>query len=188
MAQSTPPASSPSAVPNRVEFEVDSQEAVIVVLFGEQDLGSLDKLHLALDRAVAHQTRCVLVDLTACTFMDSTVITALLSVHARVEAQLGSFGLVVPDSKTPPARTIALMRLDEAMHVHASREAALRHIRHTAGVCDLRAESNQPDEWRAECSCGWKGEVRSGALALRRARSDAVDHTNRRGTRNAQPL
>jgi anti-sigma B factor antagonist len=119
MARSIPPADARS----RVVFDLHSPALAVVSLIGDHDLTTSDVLDQALARAAAARRRHVLVDLSACTFIDSTVIEALLRARARVEAQNGQFGLIISDPTTPPARAIALIRLYEVMPIFASLEA-----------------------------------------------------------------
>jgi hypothetical protein len=50
---------------------------------------------------------------------------------------------------------------------------------HETRIRDLRSRFGDPEQFAAECSCGWRGEPRGGANGGRRARRDATEHVDR---------
>jgi hypothetical protein len=50
---------------------------------------------------------------------------------------------------------------------------------HETRIRDLRLRFGDPEQFAAECSCGWAGEPREGANGARRARRDAIEHVDR---------
>ena len=67
---------------NRVVLEMHSDSVAIVSLFGEHDLGHYEQLKVAFDTAAVRR-RNLVVDLSGCAFIDSTVISLLLTRSAR---------------------------------------------------------------------------------------------------------
>jgi anti-anti-sigma factor len=57
-----------------------------VAVFGELDLATVDQVEVALDEAVAAQGR-VVIDLRACSFVDSRGIAALVKAALRLQDQ-----------------------------------------------------------------------------------------------------
>jgi anti-sigma B factor antagonist len=167
----------------RVELETPSASVAIVTLVGEHDVATSEKVAQGLKLA-ATRRRHVLVDLSPCTFVDSTVIGLLLGSHDEVTSDDGSFVLILPgDSGTHTARVLELMQLGDALVMHDSLDAALASLEHTVRVRDLRARFGEPDRFRAECSCGWTGQEQTGVLAMRHARADGTGHTESRPAR-----
>ena len=111
---------------NRVELEFRSPSLALVSLVGEHDLAGLEPLQEAL-AAATRRHRHVLVDLSDCVFLDSSVISVLL--HAQ--DHLGSdstFALIVPITSTLTARVLRVMRLDQTVRICASLEEALADV------------------------------------------------------------
>jgi anti-anti-sigma factor len=161
---------------NRVEIVLRSPSLAIVSLVGEHDLAQHEPLKEALETAAARRPN-VLVDLSGCVFLDSTVISLLLHTQDEVVAGGGHFALVVPDGSTHTARVLDVMRLGDAVPIHDSLEAAFMRVEHRVRVRDL---GGSHDAFGAECSCGWRGEAHTGVLAMRHARADATGHTTLR--------
>jgi anti-sigma B factor antagonist len=95
----------------------------VVSLRGEHDLSTQPTLTEALESAGAHSN--VLVDLSDCTFMDSTVISALLTTSRAAQAREELFAVVIPPERTHLSRLAEMTRLAEVFPVHASLAAAL---------------------------------------------------------------
>jgi anti-anti-sigma regulatory factor len=70
----------------------------------------------------------VLVDLSTCEFIDSTIIKALLAAHAQQLDSGGRFELVIPPEARQVERLAQLIRLHEVMPIHSSREAGVARI------------------------------------------------------------
>jgi hypothetical protein len=49
---------------------------------------------------------------------------------------------------------------------------------HTIQIRDQRLRFGDPEQYLAECSCGWIGEPRSGANAERLAKRDGAEHVD----------
>jgi anti-anti-sigma factor len=163
---------------NRVEIVLRSPALAIVALVGEHDLAQHAPLNEALETAITRRLH-VLVDLSECVFIDSTVISLLLNAQDRVARRGGMFGLIVPDGSTHTARVIEMMRLGDAVRIYPSLDEASARVEHRVDIRDFRANPGISDAFGAECSCGWHGDVRRGVLAMRHAREDATEHTAR---------
>jgi anti-sigma B factor antagonist len=93
---------------------------------GEHDLSTAPALVEALERAAGHAN--ALVDLSECTFIDSSVISALLRAAQAAQTRGDRFVLVIPPSQERVSRVADLTGLVELLDVRASREAALLSI------------------------------------------------------------
>jgi anti-anti-sigma factor len=99
-----------------VEFSPDraSGYAALVSLGGEHDLASTDDLRAALDPIFGN----VLVDLTRCGFMDSTVIGVLLAKLTDLKREGRRLDLVVPRDNVAIARVVDVVGMRGLLTVH----------------------------------------------------------------------
>ena len=133
--------------PSRVEVNAVSEQTVVVTLLGDQDLPVHGRLRAVLLRAGA--SRRVLVDLSPCGFIDSTVIAILLNARSRNGRRVE---LVVPNSGSV-ARTLNLIRVHKLLTVHETLDAALN--------CDAMLDasdeqSGTPAEVPPVRAAGWR--------------------------------
>jgi anti-anti-sigma factor len=113
--------------PGPVTIEIVSATAAVVTLGGDHDVASLD----AVDDAfrVAGAGRDLLVDLSACTFIDSTIIKLLLRTRRTLEVSGARFELVIdPTPSGHVARVAALMGIGEVIPTHDSRSEGIRSL------------------------------------------------------------
>ena len=106
-----------------VDLEILPAWGAVVTLRGEHDLSTDAELGRAFAQALRHAR--VLVDLSECEFIDSTIVKTLIAAHRR---QLGSGGrleLVIPPEARQIQRLAHLIRLDQIMPIHQSREAGI---------------------------------------------------------------
>lgn len=114
----------PKVPADDIEVEFHSATAAIVTLRGEHDLSS--KLEVARALATASGCRDVLVDLSECTFIDSSVISALLQASNRLHANGGLLELVIPGGAHQAIlRVFELMSLERLLPIHETRAAAI---------------------------------------------------------------
>ena len=88
--------------------------AALVSLRGEHDLATEAVLKDALSALFGD----VLVDLSDCTFVDSTVIGALIAAAQELEREGHTLSLVVPPENANVARTLEIVRIRELVRVH----------------------------------------------------------------------
>jgi len=164
-----------------VELEFRPPGIAFVALHGEHDLSSKQCLADAL--AAASAKRDVLVDLSDCTFMDSSVIAALFRARQTLNERGGRLELVIPQSATTIKRVADVTLLAAILPIHESRSAALARIRtgdHTIRIRDLRLKFGDSESYAAECSCGWTGDTRTRwQTAAREARRDGAVHVEK---------
>jgi anti-sigma B factor antagonist len=105
-------------LPDDVQVEVRParapQYAAIVSLHGEHDLATAP----ALRNALAPLFGDVLVDLSDCTFIDSTVIGALIGAAQELQREGHALAIVVPPENSNVARTLEIVRINELVRVH----------------------------------------------------------------------
>ena len=121
--------------PTSIDVETSSPPS-LVTLRGEHDVGSWTDVAFALAAAGAQST--VLVDLSECTFMDSTVITALLVAAKQLHARDGALEVFIPADAVAIRRTLELMNVDAMLSTHETREAAVASLAAKAVVARTR--------------------------------------------------
>jgi anti-sigma B factor antagonist len=111
--------------PPAIEVNVDSPPRVAVVtLRREHDLSTHPQIVAALERASGRPN--VVVDLSECTFIDSTVIRALFVAHRDITARGDRLAVVLPVTGSSIVnRAFDLMRLRDVLLVHDSLGEAL---------------------------------------------------------------
>jgi anti-anti-sigma factor len=113
--------------PDRIEVFHPGASLAIAELIGEHDLGHYEALKTALLGAAVRASN-VIVDLSRCTFMDSTVVNILLHTQHFVALHHGNFAVVLPSEEGPVARVADMMRLAELLPLHLSRGSAIASL------------------------------------------------------------
>jgi anti-anti-sigma factor len=90
------------------------QYAAIVILRGEHDLASTSALRAALSPLFGD----VLIDLSECTFVDSSVIGALVAASQALQREGHALSLVVPPENVNVARTLEIVRIGDLLRIH----------------------------------------------------------------------
>ena len=91
--------------------------AAVVSLRGEHDLATASQVSDAI-RAIDGN---VLVDLSGCTFIDSTVIGVIFARNQELEGSGQFLEIVAPRENTSIARTLELVRMRDVIVVHDAR-------------------------------------------------------------------
>jgi anti-sigma B factor antagonist len=84
---------------------------------GELDLATVSSLEAAVVRAVERKKFPILIDLGACTFIDSSVIAALLRAVARVEQADGSGPSLAVAAQAQPLQVLRLTAIDQRIPI-----------------------------------------------------------------------
>jgi anti-anti-sigma factor len=107
------------AVPGiEVEFGQAPAFAAVVKLCGEHDIATSEHLREALAPILGN----VLVDLSDCAFVDSSVITALVLDSRERARERQRLELLVPAANTTVTRTLELSGVTEVLTVHRALE------------------------------------------------------------------
>ena len=109
-----------------VDVRHDAPGIAVVTMRGEHDLSTTPEVADALAAAAAHSS--VIVDLSGCSFIDSTIIKELMKWHRIVGANDDSFAVVIPPTQGQVRRVAELARLGDHFELHASESSALAAI------------------------------------------------------------
>jgi anti-anti-sigma factor len=168
-----------------VEVDLSLPGVAFVTLHGEHDLSS--KQHISQAVAQAGARRDVFVDLSECTFMDSTVIASFFRARTQLELRNRRLELIIPPTAIAVRRVAEVTVLNAILRIHESRDAALASLRtggHAIVVKDIRARFGDVESYVAECSCGWRGQTHTGwRTAAREARRDGAMHVDEASSR-----
>jgi anti-sigma B factor antagonist len=99
---------------------------------GELDLSTAAQLGGPLDEATASPAAAVLIDLTDCTFIDSTGIALVVRAWQRVDASAGNGGeggLVLCSQNEQVRRVLEVTGLEHSLRVFATRDDAAAALR-----------------------------------------------------------
>jgi anti-sigma B factor antagonist len=99
---------------------------------GELDLSTATQLSGPLDEAVESPAAAVLIDLTDCTFIDSTGIALIVRAWQRVDAAAGNGGeggLVLCCQNEQVRRVLEVTGLEHSLRVLATRDEAIAALR-----------------------------------------------------------
>jgi anti-anti-sigma factor len=107
----------------RAALQVISQQTTVTTLSGEHDISTMHLLVEALVRAGERPN--VIVDLTPCSFLDSSILGVLFTASRDQQAG-GRFELVLPVRESGVNRAIDLTGVRDVMPVHESLADALR--------------------------------------------------------------
>jgi anti-anti-sigma factor len=141
-----------------IEVQIHSPSASVVTLRGEHDLSSRPELMLAL--AAASEHRNVLVDLSESTFIDSSIISALLLTSKRLQGRDGALELVIPPAARAMHRVMEVTGVQAVLASHETREGGIASIESQQPRRDVRRGSD-----RGAVSDARHGENENSALS-----------------------
>jgi anti-anti-sigma factor len=114
--------------PFQAEIDELGDGVVALRIIGELDQATVPALRLKLDPVVDDRGESLLLDLSACEFIDSSGLAAFVSARERVAVDGGrGFAVCCPDSQV--RRLLELTGLDRAMTLTDSRDDALAALR-----------------------------------------------------------
>ena len=114
-------------VVGEVRTELAGEGTAIVVLTGEHDLGTVPQVREAFEGAAA-DGKAIVVDLCATTFVDSSILGAVLEARRGAEGGARGFAVACDGSAEPVRRVLEVTGLAEELPVHPTREAALAAV------------------------------------------------------------
>ena len=109
---------------NDVEITMASASIAVISLSGEHDLGGYETLRTGFVLAAIRGSN-VIVDLSRCDFIDSTVISMLLHTETLVARDGGRLVLALPGEESSVTRLAEVVKLAELLPTYSSFDAAL---------------------------------------------------------------
>jgi anti-sigma B factor antagonist len=103
----------------------------VIAVEGEADMTTAVKFNESFFSAARSGVRRVVADLTSVSFIDTTMLNALVVGHRRMVRDHGSFAVVCNGPRV--ARVLEITGLRQILDVFGTREAAVAHVRHSAG-------------------------------------------------------
>jgi anti-sigma B factor antagonist len=98
---------------------------VVISLRGDHDLSTKPELIAALRRVRREPSAAIVLDLRQCTFVDSTIIGAILAAQRQVSAWESKVSVVLPADTSYVYRALSVVGLTALVPAHASIEGAL---------------------------------------------------------------
>jgi anti-sigma B factor antagonist len=129
MRHSTPEARAMS-VQVTEERPHDGPHTIRVV--GELDLATVSSLEAAVIRAVDSRSTPILIDLSPCSFIDSSVIAALLRAVERFDVH-GSTGSLAVAANAQPLELLRLTAIDQRVPIFDTASEAERELARSRG-------------------------------------------------------
>lgn len=111
--------------PFTVEIESLDADVRLFNLRGELDHATAPDLRQPLEEAIEQGERAFLIDLSDCSFIDSTGLSVLVHARSRVleERDGGRFEICCPDAQI--RRLLEITGIDRAFGIHQTRDEAL---------------------------------------------------------------
>lgn len=131
-----------------VEIEFCPPCIALIKLHGELDLGSQHALTEALATASAQLN--VLIDLSECTFIDSTIIATFFRAREKLRQRGGRLELFIPQAATNIPRLATITLLDKILPIHDTQRAAIASFQPLETLASVRAAA--PSEARQAAS------------------------------------
>jgi len=100
---------------------------VVIAVEGEADMTAAVKFNESFFSAARSGVRRVVADLTAVSFIDTTMLNALVVGHRRMARDEGTFAVVCSGPRV--TRVLEITGLGQILDVFGSREDALAHVR-----------------------------------------------------------
>jgi len=117
-----------------VPFEVGQEELDggirVFTVRGELDMNTAPELEQGLEQALAESTRLIMLDLSACEFIDSTGIALIVRAWQKLGEDDGGHGrLVLCCDNHQVRRVLEITGVESSISLHEGREAALAELR-----------------------------------------------------------
>lgn len=96
----------------------------VVCVDGELDLADVGEFKVEVRSVLARKPALILIDLRGCTFIDSSVIAALIELHRSLDGA-GSLAVI---ARREPRRVLRLTAVDEVMPVFETMANALQTL------------------------------------------------------------
>jgi anti-anti-sigma factor len=114
-----------SSPPEFTREEIESGTTALRVE-GEVDLSSVDTLHAEAERAIDRESARLVIDLTECEFIDSSVLALFVDLRRRLNSSSRARFAVVADGQ--PLQVIKTTQLDRQIPVYSNSDDAVKAV------------------------------------------------------------
>lgn len=111
--------------------EAPEDGTFVIAVEGEADMTTAVKFNESFFSAARSGVRRVVADLTYVTFIDTTMLNALVVGHRRMVRDKGQFAVVCDGPRV--SRVLEITGLGQILDVFRSREDAIAHVRGSSG-------------------------------------------------------
>ena len=111
--------------------EAPEDGCVVIAVQGEADMTTAVKFNESFFTAVRSGTRGIVADLSAASFIDTTMLNALVVGHRRMARDRGRFAVVCTGPRI--GRVLEITGLGQILSVFGTRDEAVEHVRQTSG-------------------------------------------------------
>jgi anti-anti-sigma factor len=148
-----------------------------VIVTGERDMSNVDALHDVVNAALSDGTTSVVLDLSSLSFMDSSVIHALIAWSKEAQASdREAFVIMVGGADTPAARLLGVVGLLKRLPVFPTREAAMQAL-----AQGRRPRPERPLKWLTDLELATeRDDAQTGADAANRRLDEATAEHDQR--------
>jgi anti-anti-sigma factor len=138
----TPSGAQTPVGPGKVTVRQHAPGIAVVAMSGEHDLHTQVLLAHALELGAHHED--VVVDLTECSFLDSTIMRTLIFAACEVRSGGEQLVLVIPPAQAQVARVAEIVGLAQFADVHPSSKAAIAALEHSRARGPDACRPNDP--------------------------------------------
>jgi anti-sigma B factor antagonist len=114
--------------PGEIELKHEAPGVAVITFSGEHDLNTVPALKSRLDNAIEHGG-LVVVDLSGATFIDSSILGAVLDARREAAERDVGFEIALSNGAHSVERVLEVTGLRSALPVHSSRDDALQAAR-----------------------------------------------------------
>src|SRR3954464_2669008 len=114
-----------------VREEAPEDGIFVIAVDGEADMTTAVKFNESFFSAARSGMRRVVADLSDVSFIDTTMLNALVVGHRRMVRDRGRFAIVCEGPRV--ARVLEITGLGQILNVFGTREDALAHVRQVSG-------------------------------------------------------
>jgi stage II sporulation protein AA (anti-sigma F factor antagonist) len=119
------------AAPFVLHEEAPEAGVLLIAVEGEADMSAAVKFNESFFSAARSGIRHVIADLTGVTYIDTTMLNALVVGHRRMARDRGSFAIVCDGSRV--MRVLEITGLGQILDVFPTRSEAVAHASQSAG-------------------------------------------------------
>lgn len=104
-----------------------NKDVTILKIIGEIDLYTVKDFHMAFDDQISKGITNLVIDLTGVTYLDSSGLSALLSMHKKIMSLNGKLSIVTSPEKMSITHIFEITRLNTVLRMFHSVEDAVNH-------------------------------------------------------------